>query len=248
MQNDDAGLLTIEILDASLKGLLETDLLGEVVREGSKDNEHMLNQFDILKINESQQLVSVNRNKLLLLSMLLGEVVFQALEWVFAMEIEGDVDFQKYTTNKQQQQQQESLHIIKLIAKKEKRNIHALLAKLGYEWKDGKFSPLLKTDKKKQPSLGIIEEKEEEEEYHVDLDNWYCDCREFTQKLNDNSQLLCKSNLKVISFNEKSQNNLLWQILFKSPCNQFLPISICRHLLAIFIVIYNYKNYEKIIE
>ncbi|CAK9440217.1 uncharacterized protein LODBEIA_P43170 [Lodderomyces beijingensis] len=245
MPSQDEELTRFEILDSNLRGLLQRDTVANIIRRHLKKDESKLREFDLIRADENMTSVSVDSNKMLVLTMLLGQVVYEALTWALNMELETDLQL---STCQFEPRGGGQCPEVLIRRGAQRRSLESLFAQLSITWKDGIFVPREAggdgggdgndEDTGELPRDSDLEQ--DCDEFRVDLENWYCDCIQYQSSIDLKSLLLDKSTADVLQFNESNHDNFIWQLLYQSRCNQLVPSPICCHLLALLIVLYNY--------
>ena len=285
MPSDDPNLLSLEILDANLTELLVRDSMRNIIRSYYEGDEYKQKQIDEANIDDSYLELSADSDKLLMLTVLLGSVVLEALDLVVSLKINSEVDLGEIGKSLEHGRETgtgtATATDILITHKKSRRSIEDVLRQCGYFWVDERLvtldtsscqingktivddvgttdnsdtsilSATLATDTSvatiatTAATAATTTARVLDEEVHVDLDNWYCECHSFQSKINDDLIVMAREDPRFESFTIANKSNKVWQILCRLHCNQYLPLPICSHLLCLLIIIYNYQVYKE---
>ncbi|KAI5956760.1 hypothetical protein KGF54_000377 [Candida jiufengensis] len=230
MSLNDPELTRIEVIDSNLKELLEEIITNESIDEISNQEGGELNKLKVTeRVKCHQKKFSINHNKSLLLFALFSDEFLQAIDLVFR-GINNDDELELTNLDCA-----DNLFRSNSIIQPEKKKLDHSVTQ----------NPLSKVDRLIDARLSFtIGEKahsscDNNDQFIVDFHNWYCDCKNYQSKISNKSTILDKSKDEIRLFNENNQKNLLWQLIYKSKCNQLLPIPYCCHLISVLIILYN---------
>ncbi|RCK57996.1 hypothetical protein Cantr_07011 [Candida viswanathii] len=156
----EANAAILHVLPNSLSGLITRVPVYDILLE-SVDNQYLKNRLADVDIDRGVTELSFDRDKAVLLSMLLGNSFTAALDLVFNLDITGPLS---------------DTTIVPVV----KRDTAQLLAKLGLCWRN---DTLIKGN------LHFIHQ-ERGSPVHVDLANWFCECQEYQTKYFDGMELI----------------------------------------------------------